>query len=150
MSKYNCLCICFIMLTFFGHCGPSAGHKRPCSRYGRTYATNTLGIPQASLLTPLGYITSHEVYIYIYICTLNSKHFAYRTSHTHTTYICTLTLSTLIVEHMISSIRINSITTRYRWKFRLCTTTYELTCIVFLIIHFSDLRMAHREMNLPV
>jgi len=29
MSKHNCLCICFIMLTTTcsGHCGPSWGHK---------------------------------------------------------------------------------------------------------------------------
>ena len=47
-----------------------------------------------------------------------------------TTCICTLTLSTLLAEHIISSIRINRLT-RSRWKFRICTTTNDLNCIVF-------------------
>jgi len=41
-----------------------------CSRYGRTNATDTLGIPQAfhlALLTPLGFSTSHEVYSHTYV-----------------------------------------------------------------------------------
>ena len=45
--------------------------------------------------------------------------------------IRTLTLPTLLVEHIISSIRISRITTRPRWKFRICTTPNDLTCIVF-------------------
>jgi len=53
------------------------------------------------------------------------------TSRTTCTSICTLTLYTLLVEHVISSIWINRITTRSRWKFRMCTTTNDLTCIVF-------------------
>ena len=64
-----------------------------------------------------------------YICTLNSRHFAYRTSCT--TCICTLTLSTLLVENIISSIRINRMTTRSRWKFRIYTTTNDLTLYSF-------------------
>ena len=45
--------------------------------------------------------------------------------------ICTLTRSTLLFEHVVSSIWINRMTTRSLWKFRLCTTTNDLTCIVF-------------------
>jgi len=62
------------------------------------------------------------------ICTLNSRHFAYRTSRT--TCICTLTLSTLLVEH-ISSIRINRMAKRSRWKFRICITVNDLTLYSF-------------------
>jgi len=70
-----------------------------------------------------------------YICTLNSRHFAYVISCT--TCICTLTLSTLLVEHIISSIWINRITMRSHWKFAICTTTNDLTCLVFL--HYTFL-----------
>jgi len=48
-----------------------------------------------------------------------------------TTYICTLTQSTLLVEHVISSIWTNCITTRSRRQFRICTTTYDLTLYSF-------------------
>ena len=48
-----------------------------------------------------------------------------------TTCICTLTLSTLLVEHIISSIWINRITTRSRLKFRICITTSDLTLYSF-------------------
>jgi len=44
-------------------------------------------------------------------------------------YICNL--STLLVEHFISSIRINRMTTRSRWKFTICTTTNDLTLYSF-------------------
>ena len=43
------------------------------------------------------------------------------------TCICTLTLSTLLDERILSSIRINRMTTRFRWKFRICTKTNDLT-----------------------
>jgi len=68
------------------------------------------------------------------ICTLNSRHFAYRISHA--TYICALTISTLLVEHIISSIWINRMTTRSRWKFRICTTTNDLTLYSFPLYTF--------------
>jgi len=87
-------------------------------------ATDTLGIPQAfhlALLTPLGF-SPHMKFTTIYICTLNWRHFAYRTSRT--TYICTLTLSTSLVEHIISSIRM---TTRSRWNFRIYIAANDLT-----------------------
>jgi len=46
-----------------------------------------------------------------------------------------LTLSTLLVEHISSSIRINRMTTRSRWKFRICTTTNDLTLYSFLSLY---------------
>jgi len=65
-TKHNCLFICFIRLTTtcFGHCGPSLGYKNYLNeyfhnhtysqpetsmyqRYGRTCATDTLGVPQS-------------------------------------------------------------------------------------------------------
>ena len=67
-----------------------------------------------------------------YICNLTSRHFAYRTSRTKC--ICTLTLSTLLVERIISSIWINRMTTRSRWKFRIRTTTN-----VLILYSFSSL-----------
>jgi len=63
-----------------------------------------------------------------YICTLNTRHFVYVTSRT--TCICTLTLSTLQVEHIISSIWIKHMKTRSHWKFRICTTN-DLTLYSF-------------------
>ena len=69
----------------------------------------------------------HKVHMYIF--TLNSRHFAYVTSRT--TCVCTLTVSTLLVEHVISSIWINRITTRSCWKFRTFTTTNDLTLYSF-------------------
>jgi hypothetical protein len=83
----------------------------------------------------------HFAYIYIYmlytsyvcVCTLNPRHFAYGTSRT--TCICTLTLSTLLVEHIISSIWISRITTRSRWKFRIRTITNDLTLYSFSSLH---------------
>jgi len=56
---------------------------------------------------------------------LNSRHFAYVTPRTACTY--TLTLFTLLVEHVISWIRINHMTTRSRWKFTICTANNGLT-----------------------
>jgi len=41
------------------------------------------------------------------------------------------TLSTLLVEQVISSIWINRITTRPRWKFTICTATNDLTLYSF-------------------
>ena len=69
------------------------------------------------------------MYIYVCVCTLNSRHFAYRTSSKRT--VCTLTVSTLLVEHVISSIWINRMTTRSRWKFTICTATNDLTLYSF-------------------
>ena len=43
----------------------------------------------------------------------------------------TVTLSTMLVESIISSIRINRITTRSRWKFTICTTSIDLTLYSF-------------------
>ena len=63
-----------------------------------------------------------------HIRTLNSRHFAYRTSRT--TRICTLTLSTLLVEHIISSIWINRMT-RSHWNFATCATTNDPTLYRF-------------------
>ena len=48
-----------------------------------------------------------------------------------TTYICTLTQSTLLVEHVISSIWTNCITTRSRRQFTICTATNDLTLYSF-------------------
>ena len=45
--------------------------------------------------------------------------------------ICTLTLSTSPVAHVISSIWINRTTTRSRCKFRICTATNDLTLYCF-------------------
>jgi len=90
-----------------------------------------LGIPQdfhLALLTPLRFVTSHEVYNHICVL-LNSRHFAYVTSLK--TCIYTLTLPILLVEHIICSIRINRMTTRSHWKFRKCTTTNDLTLYSF-------------------
>ena len=42
-----------------------------------------------------------------------------------------LTLSTLLVERILSSIRINRMTTKCRWKFRICTATNDLTLYSF-------------------
>jgi len=39
-------------------------------------------------------------------------------------------------------------TTRNRWKFRICTTTKNLTVCSFLITHFCDQRMAHSGRNM--
>jgi hypothetical protein len=44
---------------------------------------------------------------------------------------CTLALSTLLVEHIIRSIRINRMTTKSRWKFTICTTTNDLKLYIF-------------------
>jgi len=46
-------------------------------------------------------------------------------------FTCICTLSTLFVEHIISSIRINRMTTRSRWKFRICTINNDLTLYSF-------------------
>ena len=75
-----------------------------------------------TLRTRSEYPTSHFTWsVRPYICTLNSRHFPYRTSHT----TCVCTLSTSLVKRVIISIRINRMT-RSR-KFRACTTTNELT-----------------------
>ena len=42
-----------------------------------------------------------------------------------------LTLSSLLVQHIISSIRINRMTTRSRWKFRIYTITDDLALYSF-------------------
>ena len=44
--------------------------------------------------------------------------------------------STFPVEHIISSIQINRMTTRSRWKFRICTTTNDLTLYSFSLYIF--------------
>ena len=67
------------------------------------------------------------------IYNLNSRHFVYRTSRT--TYVCTLNLSTLLVEYIISSVRINRMTTRCRCKFRICTTANDLTLYSFSLLY---------------
>ena len=46
-------------------------------------------------------------------------------------YVYTLTLSTLLVEHVVCSVWINLVTTRSCWKFRICTTTNDLTLYSF-------------------
>ena len=82
---------------------------------------------------------------HLYVCTLNSRHFVYRTSRT--ICICTLTLSTLLVEHVISSIWINRITTRSRWKFRICTTTNDLTLYIFVTWGWPTVAETCRQPN---
>jgi len=37
---------------------------------------------------------------------------------------------------------------RSRWKFRICICTMIILCIVFLYIHFCDLKMAHSGRNM--
>jgi len=39
-------------------------------------------------------------------------------------------------------------TTKYRWKFRMCTYTMIILRIVFLYIHFCDLKMAYSGRNM--
>ena len=74
----------------------TASLKRPCSRHGRTDATNTLGIHQTfhwALLPPFGFTQQSKCTTHI--CSLNSRHFTHKTSLT--TCIYTLSLSTLPV-----------------------------------------------------
>ena len=67
----------------------------------------------------------HDVYPYW----TNKKFDKHRTSRTRC--ICTLTLSTVLVKLIISSIWINRMTMRSRWKFRICTTTNALILYSF-------------------
>ena len=39
-------------------------------------------------------------------------------------------------------------TTRSRWKFRICTYTMIILCIVFLYTHLCELKMAHSGRNM--
>ena len=48
-----------------------------------------------------------------------------------------LTLSSLLVQHIISSIRINRMTTRSRWKFRIYTITDDLALYSFSSLYVS-------------
>ena len=74
-------------------------------------------------------------------------YFTYRTSRA--TCISTLSLSTLLVEHIINSLCINGMTTRSLWKFSVCTTTNDLTLHSFPhFIYICDLRMAHSGWNM--
>jgi len=151
-SKHNCLCTCFIRLTTtcFGHCGPSSGHKNYLNEYfhNHTYSQSETSMyllqthqrhghardtPSFPLSTTNPTWFFHLTWsVQPYICTLNWRHFTYRTSRTRT--IRTLILSTLLVEN-ISSIRINRITTRSRWKFTICTTTKDLTLYSFSLLY---------------
>jgi len=56
--------------------------------------------------------------------------------------------ATSLIGDNISSIRINKPTMRSRWKFRICTYTIIMLCIVFLYIYFCDLKVAHSGRNM--
>jgi len=118
-SKHNCLVSYFIMMTTcFGHCGPSSGHKN--------YSPASCTICKTSY-----YLITHthtHIYIYIYIYPSNSY--------------------TLPRRGTFSSVCVIQPTTISRWKFGICTYSMIKLCIVFIYIHFCDLKMAHIARNM--
>ena len=55
---------------------------------------------------------------------------------------------TLLRRGTLSSVCVIQPTTRSRRKFRICTYTITILCIVFLYIHFCDQKMAHSGRNM--